>query len=63
MNEQPRWLRERTVAEMLDLGVQTLRNWRHQGRGPEYDKPTPRCVRYRLADVIAFMQNEGTKRP
>ena len=46
---------ERKVAEILDLGVQTLRNDRHLGRGIPYAKKG-RSVRYALDDVIDYME-------
>lgn len=56
MKERPQWLTDKEVAEMTGLSVQTLRNWRHQGQGPRYDKPKPKVVRYRLTEVEAFME-------
>jgi predicted DNA-binding transcriptional regulator AlpA len=56
MKERPQWLTDKEVAQMTGLSVCTLRNWRNQGRGPRYDKPTPRVVRYRLTEVEAFME-------
>jgi len=56
MKERPQWLTDKEVAQMTGLSVQTLRNWRHKGQGPRYDKPTPKVVRYTIEAVEAFME-------
>ena len=58
--EAPRWVDEKRVAEVTGLAVQTLRNWRFQGTGPAYSK-VGRAVRYRLDDVIRFMEERRIK--
>ena len=45
------------AAEVMGVAVQTLRNWRHQGRGPAYLK-IGRSVRYQLEDLKRFMENK-----
>ena len=45
------------AAEVIGFAVQTLRNWRHQGRGPAYLK-IGRSVRYQLEDLKRFMENK-----
>lgn len=37
---------EKEVAAILDVAVQTLRNWRWRGEGPPYVKIGKRLVRY-----------------
>jgi predicted site-specific integrase-resolvase len=49
------WITDKTFGEMTDLSVQTLRNWRHLGRGPCYFK-LGRSVRYALEDVQKFLE-------
>jgi predicted DNA-binding transcriptional regulator AlpA len=56
ITERPQWLNEKEVARMTSISVQTLRNWRHKGEGPRYDKPSPRVVRYPLEEVQRFME-------
>jgi len=58
--EAPRWVDEKRVAEVTGLAVQTLRNWRFQRTGPAYSK-VGRAVRYRLDDVIRFMEERRIK--
>ena len=41
----PGLINERQAAQRLGLAVQTLRNWRSQGRGPEYIR-FGRAIRY-----------------
>ena len=55
MDQQVKYVNERKVAEITSIGVQTLRNDRHLGRGLPYIKKG-RMVRYSLADVIQFME-------
>lgn len=43
------------LAELLDVSLQTTRNWRWRGQGPRYVKVGARMVRYHPADVIAFI--------
>jgi len=42
------------AAKILSSSPQTLRNWRHLGRGPAYSK-RGRMVRYRVQDLLDFM--------
>ena len=46
---------EREAAIFMGLAVQTLRNFRHQRRGPAYLK-IGRAVRYDLGDIKAYLQ-------
>lgn len=46
---------ERKASEELGIAVQTLRNWRHQRRGPAYLK-LGRAVRYRVGDLNDFKE-------
>jgi hypothetical protein len=42
------------AAMILGCSPQSLRNWRHLGRGPAYSKKS-RMIRYRVADLLDFM--------
>jgi len=46
---------EREAAKRMGLKVQTLRNWRHQRRGPAYLK-LGRRVLYREHDLNDYME-------
>ena len=59
----PMLLHTRDAARMITVSDRTLEDWRLQGRGPKFIK-FGRMVRYRLADVMAFIdgpsfQNTG----
>lgn len=54
MEEGPRYLTEKDVAEITARALPTLRNERFNGKGIPYIK-IGRSVRYDLADVINFM--------
>ena len=43
------------LAERLRVSRSTLQSWRYSGRGPRYVK-AGRLVRYRNADVDAFLE-------
>ncbi len=42
------------AAQILDCSPQTLRNWRHVGKGPIYNK-RGRMVRYSIGALLDFM--------
>lgn len=46
---------EKAVAELLNISLQTLRNWRWKREGPRFTK-LGRLVRYRRADIEAFIE-------
>lgn len=43
------------AAKILGCAAQSMRNWRHLGRGPAYSKKG-RMVRYRVRDLLDFME-------
>ena len=43
------------AAYVLGRSVATLARWRIEGEGPVFVRPKPRLVRYRLADIEAFL--------
>lgn len=50
------YLTTRQVSEMTGIPTETLRWFRHVGRGPKSFKLSPRAVRYALEDVEAWIQ-------
>lgn len=44
---------EKKAAKILDIAVQTLRNWRQKRRGPAYFK-MGRSVRYKMEDLRTY---------
>lgn len=55
MNFHQTSLPDTAAAHFLGLSIQTLRNWRHLGRGPAYCK-LGRSVRYKIEDLLAFQE-------
>jgi excisionase family DNA binding protein len=53
------WLTEPQVAEALDCSISTVRSWRKRGVGPQYHRLGPRLVRYRRADIDAWLRSSG----
>lgn len=49
-------LAENEAAAALAVAVHTLRNWRWKGEGPRFVKVGKRAVRYRRADLAAFVE-------
>lgn len=61
--EEDALLTDEQVGERLTVSPSTLRHWRSRGEGPPYVKLGGRLVRYRWADVEAWMleaQREAT---
>jgi excisionase family DNA binding protein len=54
-----RWLTRREVAEMVKLKPQSLARWAQDGRNIPFTK-RGRFVRYRLSDVLAFLEGGMT---
>ena len=52
-----KYLNEKQVSEMTSIAVQTLRNWRHFGKGFPYHK-IGRCIRYNEQDIISHMDGK-----
>ncbi len=56
MDTSNQYLTENEVSQMTRFAVQTLRNDRFNRRGIPYHK-IGKSVRYKLADVIQFMES------
>ena len=48
-------VRQEEAARILDLTPRALEAWRHKGGGPRYIRISARCVRYRRADLQAWI--------
>ncbi|HKR77507.1 MAG TPA: helix-turn-helix domain-containing protein [Rhodanobacter sp.] len=55
-------LTEQEAAATLNCAIRTLRNWRALRKGPRFHKIGARLVRYRRADLLAFIGCEGGAR-
>jgi hypothetical protein len=58
---EDRYLNDVEAAKLLSASPQTLRNWRHIGRGPAYSKKGS-MVRYSFKSLMRFMES-GTINP
>ena len=54
METHEKYVGDVEAAKIISSSPQTLRNWRHLGRGPAYSK-RGRMVRYRVQDLLDFM--------
>ena len=50
-------LNEYQASDVLNVSVQTLRNWRHQRKGPAYLK-LGRSVRYQIEDIEKYKEKK-----
>jgi len=46
------------VSRRLGISINTLRNWRYQGKGPKFVKLEKRSIMYRQCDVDAYINNQ-----
>jgi len=51
------YLNEREAAELTGRALSTLRNERHLRRGIPYCKIGKRSVRYKIQDIVHFMES------
>jgi predicted DNA-binding transcriptional regulator AlpA len=51
-----RYLTRAEAALMLALEPQTLAKWAMDGRGPKLIKLNARVIRYRLSDLLAYIE-------
>ena len=52
-------LSTKDAAKYLSLSGRTLEAFRRTGNGPSYIKVSNRCVRYRLSDLTAWLNNRA----
>jgi hypothetical protein len=55
MQNLPKYLTEREVSELTRIGMKTLQQHRWLNKGIAYSR-FGRTIRYRLDDVLAFME-------
>ncbi|MBN2178231.1 MAG: helix-turn-helix domain-containing protein [Deltaproteobacteria bacterium] len=56
-----RWVNENEASMITGVSVQTLRNWRSQGKAFNYTK-VGRSVRYAVNDLHDYMEAHKIKR-
>lgn len=63
MDDNERLLTQEEAAAYLNLSPSTLNGWRVMRRGPAYLRLTPRCIRYRLADLRRWAESNRVVGP
>ena len=58
--DNPRWLTEKEVGEIIGVTPATLQNWRWRGIGIPYSRFL-RNIRYKESDVIVYMDSHAVK--
>lgn len=59
--DQVKYIDEYEASRVTGFAVQSLRNWRHLGRGPSYVK-IGRSIRYSLFGLIEWMEQHRVER-
>jgi hypothetical protein len=54
-----KWMTPQETADHLRLSVRGLEDLRSRGEGPPYSRVNHRIVRYRIADVDAWLLSHG----
>jgi len=54
-DQAPEYMKPKQAAAYLGLSVQQLELWRWRAEGPPYLRVTSRIIRYRRADLDAWM--------
>ena len=52
------WLTTTDAAALLGLSVATLESWRTQSKGPAFHKLGRNVVRYKKADITAYLERD-----
>lgn len=55
MENKDRYVNDVEAAKILSVSPQSLRNWRHLGKGPAYTK-RGRMVRYLVKNLFLYME-------
>jgi len=51
-------LTKKEAAHHLKMSLRTLETMMHEGTGPRFVKFTPRMVRFRMADLDAWVESQ-----
>ena len=49
------WLTTKELADELNIAEQTIIAWRYRRKGPDFQRVGSRLVRYRRADIEAWL--------
>lgn len=58
---EPEWLDTRAVAAMTSLTQRAIESLRQRGEGPAYSRIGRKIIRYRRADVEAWLERGKVK--
>lgn len=58
---QPEWLTSAQAAAYLGLTDKGMEEMRRTGRGPRFSRPSHRVLRYRKADLDAYLEAHLTQ--
>jgi hypothetical protein len=56
MLESGEFMTTAEVADFIKVSQRTLQDWRRRKTGPKYFKPSERCVRYRMEDILDYFK-------
>ena len=55
--ENNRLVNETVAGEFLGVTPRAMQAWRYKGGGPVFVKISARCVRYRIVDLMDFIES------
>jgi len=57
VRDEDEGLTEGSAGKLIGVKNHTMRKWRQQRTGPDYYGISARCVRYRRADVLRWLES------
>ncbi|MBN2582535.1 MAG: helix-turn-helix domain-containing protein [Planctomycetes bacterium] len=60
IRDWPQLLSRKEAAQYLSVRPQTLACWATEGRGPRMIRYSARCIRYRVEDLKAWLDEQET---
>jgi excisionase family DNA binding protein len=61
--QMERLLTAEELAEIFRVRVETIKQWRHRGQGPRAIKSGGKFLRWRQADVDAWLEQHAEQAP
>ena len=58
LSESAQLLNTEESAQLLCVTVPQMTTWRRKGLGPNYIKLNPSVIRYRMGDLVTFMDSK-----
>jgi predicted DNA-binding transcriptional regulator AlpA len=58
---QDKLITEREAARFLGYTHRAMQNWRHRGGGPAFVKVSARSIRYRMRDLIDWIDSKTVR--